>query len=487
MADPQSSSPVQEVSFGDAVNLSLDNYYDILKAQVGGLNAKEFLQLKLVADSLDLSGEPGGNGQGGYKWYSYYNLLQRSDVAVYPGPLSGQVHTSATDMTEVYGNFVRRLRQFVVRKELTPEEQGQLADLDKKAEAVRRDMMNYTLADRQSWRQYAELMGFSFGDQTAYVQWSGSFGHLRDIERKIRELQIVEFDKKTILDRAYPDPDDRAVVESEFDFENPSMRLRYPIFPDTDYANGLSFNLSYLANLPLGSTALFNDRRVISFDKTIETIKTSTAGSFSATLNRSTQESTSIHTDWKASGSAKFSFLKVNADASEMTKISSDFQKGRNLTLSAEATFKVGLNYPNWLRPSLFEHKRVRENPHEFQDFFGENGSLLYYPTQLIVVRGFAIEFESSQTWSYDYENRFSASGGGGFRAFGINFGSSASYNKHVKEHKVDKSQTKLRIADDQNTLRFVGLTVKKNTVFEESAQEVVRAALGRETERVFA
>ena len=46
-------SPVRDVPFGEALNISLDNYYDLLKSQVGGLRADEFLQLKLVADTVD--------------------------------------------------------------------------------------------------------------------------------------------------------------------------------------------------------------------------------------------------------------------------------------------------------------------------------------------------------------------------------------------------------------------------------------------------
>ena len=49
------NSPVKDVDFGEALKLSLDNYYDLLKTNVGALASNEFLQLKLVADPLDLS------------------------------------------------------------------------------------------------------------------------------------------------------------------------------------------------------------------------------------------------------------------------------------------------------------------------------------------------------------------------------------------------------------------------------------------------
>ncbi len=41
-------SPIKPVSVGKALNVTLDNYYDLIKAQVGGLKTQEFLQLKLL-------------------------------------------------------------------------------------------------------------------------------------------------------------------------------------------------------------------------------------------------------------------------------------------------------------------------------------------------------------------------------------------------------------------------------------------------------
>ncbi len=39
--------------------------------------------------------------------------------------------------------------------------------------------MALAIEDQKNWRDYAELMGFKVGDRTAYIQWSGAYGHLR--------------------------------------------------------------------------------------------------------------------------------------------------------------------------------------------------------------------------------------------------------------------------------------------------------------------
>jgi len=470
------SSPVQEVKFGAALKISLDHYYDLLKAQIGKLNSEEFLQLKLVADSIDLSDKEFKDK--GYKWFSYYNLVRRSDRAVDPTPVEGTINTSGADLTQVYGSFLRRVRKYVVKRNLTPQEQQQVADFDTLLDSLKVQIDDLSIRDRVRWKQVAMAMGYSETDMAAYIQWSSKSGNLRKIAEKIREIKDTEFDKKTILDKKYPDLADQEIVDAEFAFEDPSMRLRYPIHPDYEYANGSSFSLEYLALLPLGSTALFDDLRIYTFDKTLTYIITNGAGSFAAKLDSSTSESKSIETDWKAGGSASYGLFSVRVSASEYKRISEDFSKGTTVMLSSKATFKVKINYPAWFNPNLFKNKRVLENIRDFEDFFGPTGTLLYYPTELIIVRGFATEFISSQNWTYDFKRTFSASGGGGFGIGGISFGASSSYSSNQKEHIVDQTGTSLKIADDPSTLRFVGFVVKKNDIYPKAILDGIEASL---------
>lgn len=470
-------SPVKEVRFGSALNLSLDHYYDLLKGKIGKLESDEFLQLKLVADSIDLSDKDFKDR--GYKWFSYYNLLRRADRAIDPQPVEDTLMASGANLTDVYATFLRVLRRYVVKKHLSPAEQQKIADLDTVLESLKEQIDDLALRDRKRWKEIAAGMGYGETDMAAYVQWSSKSGNLRKIEEKIRRIKDVEFDKKTILDRQYPEAADRDIVDAEFAFEDPSMRLRYPIHPDYEYNNGGQFSLEYLALLPLGSTALFDDRHVQVFDKTLTTIITSGAGAFSGKMDRTTQTSTSIETDWKANASGSYGLFSAKASASEYKKIEEDFSKATAVTLSAQAAFKVKINYPSWFRPDLFKNKRVRENIRDFEEFFGADGTLLYFPTELVLVRGFSTEFEHKEAWTYDYKRNFSASGGGSFGIGGFSFGAAASYSKNEKEHTVDQAGTKLTMADDPSTLRFIGFVVKKNDVMKETVLGAQSTALG--------
>ncbi|MBS0202933.1 MAG: hypothetical protein JSS49_08555 [Planctomycetes bacterium] len=194
---------------------------------------------------------------------------------------------------------------------------------------------------------------------------------------------------------------------------------------------------------------------------------TADAGKFTAHWDRTTGTSTSITTDWSYSGSVSYFVVSVDVAASEHKQISEDFKNTTSVDLGAKAAFKAAIAYPGWFRSNLFRHKRVKENLREFEDFFGPKGTLRYYPTHLIMVRGFTAAFENSQKWTYDYDRKFQASVGGGFSVAGIRFGSKATYGSHVTEHSIDQSNTSLKFSDGEGTLRFVGYVVKKNTLWD--------------------
>jgi len=249
------------------------------------------------------------------------------------------------------------------------------------------------------------------------------------------------------------------------------MRMCFPLYSDNKYLPTI-LTLGFLSSLPHQSTGQYDDRYVITFDKTLDFIKTAVAGKLAAKYSKTTDDSNSITTDWGYSGSFGYAFISVNVSASDHKTIVQDFQNATSIELSAEASLRVNINYGPWFKPDLFESAYIKANPDMFREFFGTTGSLLYFPTALILIRGFGIKFDSSANWVYDYEDKFSASAGGGFNVFGINFGDSGSYTQDTKEHKVDQTATTLSLSDDVNTLRFVGYVVKKNTFLTQSIIE---------------
>lgn len=467
-------SPVKDITFGEAMEVSLNNYYDVLKAKAGQLGAGQFLQLKVIADTIDISREE-LSSKGGYVWFSYHNLLDRSDRAIEPEPVSGGVATSAVSLVEAYSRFLAKIRKFVTLTNLSADDQKRLTELDEEVASMGDDITKYYVRDRTNWKQFAEAMGYRLGDDQAFVQWAQYSGNLKKIQELIEKIQIKSFERNTILARSYKTPEDKEVIDADFALTSPSNRLRYPLYADNLYTDGDLFNPVYLARLPLGSTAIFDDRLSITWAMKLNTIKDNVDGAFTGEFGKTTQKSTSIATDWSGSASVSYGFISARASASESQRIQEDFNKALKITIGAKAAFRININPPGWFRAGLFSHRYVKENPKDFDEFFGAKGTLLYYPVAIVAVRGISVGFESAQAWSYDYQKTFSASGGGGFGAFGISFGGSASYSSTVKEHQVDQSGTKLQFTDDPNTVRFVGYVVAKNRVYEQALEDIAK------------
>ncbi|HEY4370025.1 MAG TPA: hypothetical protein VGN07_22520 [Steroidobacteraceae bacterium] len=466
------SSPVKPIPLAEALKISLDNYYALLKIQVGSFQANEFLQLKLVADILDISGTWPANAPAGahfYPWHSVFLMLDQADRQIVPAPIVGGVESGAERMTNAYGTFLQKLMRYVVTKDLTLEQQASIANWQQQIRGLNDQSLSLAMADRQKWNGYALAMGLSPTDASAYLQWSGQFGSQQTIAQIYGQVKQLQNNIQMLYDSVTPDPSDKEIVDTYNAFNNPLQRLRYPLYEDFLYDTGRQFSPGSLGGLPLGDTAQFSDRRAVTFDPFLDSIKTGAMGHFTAHWDRTTQQSSEISTDWKASGSGGWGPFGASVSVEDSKKITNDFKTVTSIDLAAAAAFRAKIVYPTWFNPTLFSHQHVKDNISDFAEFFGTTGSLLYYATALILVRGFSAGFANSQAWTYDYKEHFSASGSAGFNCLGYNFGASAAYSSDVHEHQVDIANTTLSFSDDAATVRFVGYAVKKVTVMEES------------------
>ena len=473
------NDPVRPVSLGTAMQVTLDNFYALMKTHAGVAD-NELLQLRLAADLIDISDDNVVASKGGYTWFSYLNLVDRSDRQIQPSPVSpdpGGAQINAIKLSAVYGDFLRVLRGFVVRTELSADDQKKVADFDNLIEQKGDEYGKLLAQDKSKWKTLCNQTGDPVGDINKYMSWSSSFGNLRKMRRVLDDLDTLRFDQKTVLNRKYADPVDEQIVKAENDYYNPNMKASYPEQPDYTFPTGDSFNIQYLIGLGMAGSGAFDYRYVINFDMSLHNIKTTGGGHLDAMWDRTESSSKTMETDWSASAHGQYYFISAKANASEQTKIQDDFTHTTGIHMKAEAVFRIKIRYPQWFHPELFTNKYIKANPKSFEKFFGHSGELLYYPLDLVVVRGFSATFLSNQNWTFDYDHKFSAGGGGGFGIGPISFGASGSYNEHTHEHKVDVQKTELTIGDDPSTLRFIGYVLAKNRVFEEALTEFTSSA----------
>jgi hypothetical protein len=72
-------------------------------------------------------------------------------------------------------------------------------------------------------------------------------------------LRAADGDLAALRDKQYKDASEKEIEELYDQFVSADSRIRFPTVPETQYPNGKSFTLPYLATLPTGSTAVFDE------------------------------------------------------------------------------------------------------------------------------------------------------------------------------------------------------------------------------------
>ena len=155
----RATSPIVPITMPQAAKLSLDNYYDLLKLNAASLQANEFLQLRIVAEPVDISNDKAS--QGGYIWWSYSNLLWLSDRVIVPGPVDQGATISAARLSVAYGEFLDQLIKYVAIINLSLQDQQDLADIKVSIAANQIQLRKLMAADQSEWLSYCKLYGYS--------------------------------------------------------------------------------------------------------------------------------------------------------------------------------------------------------------------------------------------------------------------------------------------------------------------------------------
>jgi hypothetical protein len=258
----KAADPVRPISFTQAANITLDNYYDLLKLSVGGLQADEYLQLKLVADPVDFNDDDANKG--GYRWWSYYNFLNRADLVLVTNVVNDSISVSAAKLSRVYGQFLDKLITYVSIINLPPGDQKTLADIAVSLKSLQDNNEALSDDDDARWTKFAKKKGYSTGDQARYAQWAENNGNWETINSNIDQMNNYRLQRKIILDRQFPDKEDRDIKDASKNYDNMFMQLGYPVWPDYLYTDGMQFSVNYLSTFAGTSNALFDSRRTIS-------------------------------------------------------------------------------------------------------------------------------------------------------------------------------------------------------------------------------
>jgi hypothetical protein len=447
--------------------LTLDQFYDLVKVQLGNLQVDSFIQLQATAIPLDVSLD--------YYWFSLGVLNSFFDVRLEPFPIDetlGLGLKANALFSREYISFLSELIRLVEVKALDSDTLQKIDELQIRVAQNRERIRALISLRTQDWLDYCAGTLTEAGNISILQQWSEgqpSTRELFDLQQESNQDQALI---SALRLRRYEDADDQAIVDAWAAATAPASRFRYPRFEDTKYGEETpKFNAVYFAKLPDNDGTQFRSLQLATPLVSLTKIAQGDGlGNISSTISKQSQSNSKITTDWKVSGSGRaglFRSYKFTAEAAEEKTIEEDFKNVESITVGAKYLLAIPIRN-DWFDAGIFNNRRVKENRDLFERYIGEKGTLLYTPTNLIVARGFNLKFSSSQDWKYDYESKFSSSGTSQMKIFGINFGKpvNASYNEKQKQQKVERRGNDLSL-DDGDNIRILGYVVSKNVVSE--------------------
>lgn len=461
-------SDIKEVDALADFRLTLDHFYTIVKEQVGNLQADQYIQLQATAVPLDVSQK--------YEWFSRSNLSGFFDVRIDPTPVAENVTDKTPDLllragarySTAYEQFLAELLSLVEIKELDGATLKRIDDLTTRINN-NGSRINGLLDQRfDDWQRYARASMIQPGDLYAFQHWLQGHHTTRAIvdlsQEQARDQSMIQ----ALRLRQYADPDHQAVVDAWAAVTAPAARMRFPRYEDGTYLEeAKKFSPYYFAKLDDNDSNLFINRQLMTSRTALATIETGNVGAFSETITRQSMANSRITTDWSVSGRGGWGPFRMSAKASSHEQIREDFSHTQAITVGAKSLQAIPFD-ATWFDAAMLEHPLAVRNRRMFERFLGQQGTIRYQPTHLLVARGMNLKFTSVQDWSYDYESDFSASGSGSARIFGVGWGGGGSYSRSKREQKVERRGHDL-VLDDGENLRIIGYQVSEATAFENS------------------
>ena len=459
--------PITEIDILADYGLTLDHFYGLVKKQVGQLAANAYLQIQATAVPLDISND--------YKFFSLGNIAQFGDLTIEPQPVSDLLLTNPLALlSREYYSFISQLLTLVEARELDPATQAHIDKLVTANNNLQSHINNLLQRRLQDWQVYADATMTQRGDLAAFLHWADGQASSTEIHQALAEEAQNEALITGLRTRRYADPSHQQVVDAFAKFISPASRTRYPRWDDRLYGDEQpKFNAVYFAHLADNDSSLFANRQITTTRATLDEIATKPLGGFSDSVAKHSQATSSITTDWSASGHGGWGPLSFKANATSRQQITDDFSHTEAITVGAKSLQALQLDMSAWFEPGLFSHPLLAPNRKVFDRFLGEKGTLLYLPTHLVVARGFHLEFHSSQTWQHDYKSDFSVGGSASASFFGIGWGGGGSYSKSVHEQAVETRGHDL-VLDDGDNIRLIGYNVVKNTAFMDGIDNLV-------------
>lgn len=202
------------------------------------------------------------------------------------------------------------------------------------------------------------------------------------------------------------------------------------------------------------------------------------------TFLKDVQETHNHDSEWHASGGGSWGLWHASATASQEQHFRQSLQNLESITISCDFMGDYWVSRRDWFSSTILANKYVAP---VLKDDPKSAARLAMCISSLVIVRGLKVKYifknlNDTAVWS-----SYSYSGGGGYGAFGIDFGSvSGGASGNSYDHVIDNVEKSVTFSDGPNVCRLLALRVSslipmplENIAF--VSQHLENSVLGRE------
>lgn len=181
-------------------------------------------------------------------------------------------------------------------------------------------------------------------------------------------------------------------------------------------------------------------------------------GQRGAEFIKDTVEQHNHDTEWHANASGGWGLWHANASGAQEQHFRQSLQHMESVTISCQFMGEYWVNRKDWFNSTVLTNKYVtpvlKQDPQAL-------ALLSNCISSLIIVRGLSVKYKFKDVNDTTIWSSYNYSGGGGYGAFGIDFGSvSGGASGNSYDHVIDTAEKSVTLFDGPNVCRLLALRV---------------------------
>lgn len=366
------------------------------------------------------------------------------------------------DTNDRYSRIYRQIvdiaaAELYANAELTDEQQnkidlytGSISEAVQEIKAIRTDAA-------KTWAEQAKVEGLTPGTpqyDLEKAKWYQPYiALLKDQRQKIITAQAK---KKAIWLSVFKD--DQAGRELSEIYER-------TIAEDNQQALPTDMNIESKYGLDVITLGAAADSGMFAFEQELGLLPSGTltrildmAGVREAEFKKDVVETHNHDREWHASGGGNWGLWSANVSAQEEEHFRQTLQNLESITISCDFMGEYWVNRRDWFSSTIFNNKYIinamKENP-------AYAARLALCISSAIIVRGLKITYKFKRVNDTAVWSSYNYSGGGGYGAFGLNFGRvDGGSSGNTYDHIVNTEEKSVTFFDGDNVCRLLALRV---------------------------